>query len=257
MKAFLVLLLPAALCAQSDSSLQQGRALFRSNCAFCHGSTARGGRGPNLVSAPLTHGDTNESIMHVIRTGVPGTTMPAFSEFTDEELAQIIGYLHSLSKNETRQQHIPGDPHQGRAIYERNGCPGCHRIDNVGNIFGPDLTRVGSARSLEYLRESIVQPSADIPEEFEGVTAVLKDGTRVRGIRINEDTFSLQLRDPAQKIRMFQKDELRDVIYEKQSLMPPYSQLTAPDLDSLVAYLASLKGPVEKFTDAKKAAGIK
>ena len=50
-----------------------------------------------------------------------------------------------------------------------------------------------------------MQPSADVPEEFEGVTAVLKDGTRVRGIRINEDTFSLQLRDAAQKIRMFQK----------------------------------------------------
>lgn len=244
-KAFLFLLLPAALCAQTSSSLQQGQALFRSNCAFCHGGNARGGRGPNLVSAPLAHGDTNESLMHVIRTGVPGTTMPAFSEFTDEELAQIVAYLHSLSKNETRQQHIPGDPRQGRELYESNGCAGCHRINGVGSIFGPDLTRIGAARSIEYLRESIVQPSADIPEEFEGVTVALRDGAHVRGIRINEDGFSLQLRDASQKIRMFQKDELSGVVYEKQSLMPAYNQLAPADLDSLVAYLASLKGAVE------------
>jgi putative heme-binding domain-containing protein len=256
-RTFLVLLLPAALFAQSDSALQQGRALFRSNCAFCHGMTARGGRGPNLVSAPLTHGDTDESMKSVIRTGVPGTTMPAFSEFTDEELAQIVGFIRGLSKNETRAQHIPGDPRQGQEIYERNGCSGCHRIQGAGSIFGPDLSRIGSARSVEYLRESIVQPSADVPEEYEGVTVVLKDGTRVRGIRINEDTFSIQLRDPAQRIRMFQKDDLREVIHEPDSLMPAYKQIAAGDLDSLVAYLASLRGPAEPSAEIKKAGGIK
>ena len=257
MRKFLVLLLPAALFAQSDSALQQGRALFRSNCAFCHGMTARGGRGPNLVSAPLTHGDTDESMKRVIRTGVPGTTMPAFSEFTGEELAQIVAYIRSLSKNETRAQHIPGDPHQGHEVYERNGCSGCHRIQGAGSIFGPDLSRIGSARSIEYLRESIVQPSADVPEEFEGVTGVLQDGTRVRGIRINEDTFSIQLRDSAQQIRMFQKADLLEVIHERESMMPAYKQLAPADLDSLVAYLASLRGLAEPSADIKKAGGIK
>jgi putative heme-binding domain-containing protein len=127
----------------------------------------------------------------------------------------------------------------------------------VGSIFGPDLSRIGSARSVEYLRESIVQPSADVPEEYEGVTVALKDGTRVRGIRINEDTFSIQLRDPAQRIRMFQKDDLREVIHERDSLMPAYKQIAAGDLDSLVAYLASLRGSAEPSADIKKAGGIK
>jgi len=127
----------------------------------------------------------------------------------------------------------------------------------VGSIFGPDLSIIGSARSIEYLRESIVKPSADVPEEFEGVTVVLDDGSRVRGIRINEDTFSIQLRDPAQQIRMFQKDDLREVIHEKQSLMPAYQQLAPSDLDSLVAYLASLRGLAEPSADIKKAGGIK
>jgi putative heme-binding domain-containing protein len=102
-----------------------------------------------------------------------------------------------------------------------------------------------------------VKPSADVPEEFEGVTVVLHDGSRVRGIRINEDTFSIQLRDSAQQIRMFQKDDLREVIHEKQSLMPAYRQLAPADLDSLVAYLASLRGSAEPSADIKKAGGIK
>jgi len=219
--------------------------------------TATGGRGPNLVSGQLSHGDSDDAIKRVVRIGVPGTTMPAFSDFTSEELGQIIDYLHSLSKNATRQDQIPGDPHKGQLVYETNGCAGCHRIAGQGSIFGPELTRIGAARSIEYLRESITKPSADIPEAFEGVTVVEKDGKRIRGIRINEDTFSIQIRDAGQKIRMYQKDDLREVIDEKQSLMPPYNQLSAVDLDNLVAYLASLRGAVDSTATVKKAKGIK
>ncbi len=256
MKRLLFVLIPAALYAQSPSSLEQGRALFRSNCAFCHGMTATGGRGPNLVSAPLSHGDTDVAIKRVMRQGVPGTTMPAF-EFPDDEATQIVDYLHSLSKNATRQEQVPGDPVQGKQVYARSGCVGCHRVEGEGSIFGPELTRIGSARSIEYLKESIVSPSADIPEAYQGVTAVTKDGKRIRGIRINEDTFSLQLRDASQKMQMFQKSDLREVIYEQKSLMPAYAKLSAADLQNLVAYLATLRAPVDTSAAVKKAGGIK
>ena len=130
-------------------------------------------------------------------------------------------------------------------------------MNGQGSIFGPELTRIGASRSIEYLRESIVKPSADIPETFQGVTAVQKDGKRVRGIRLNEDTFSLQVRDPSQKVRMFDKGELREVVNETESLMPPYSKMAAVDLDNLVAYLASLRAPVDSSATVKKAGGIK
>lgn len=253
-KRLLLVLIPAALCAQS--TLEQGRALFRSNCAFCHDMTATGGRGPNLVSAPLSHGDTDQAIQRVIRLGVPGTTMPAFDLGADE-VSQITEYLRGLTKNATRQDQIPGDAQAGKQIYAKSGCIGCHRVDGQGSIFGPELTRIGASRSIEYLRESIVKPSADVPEMFQGVSAVMKDGKRVRGIRINEDTFSLQVRDQSQKIRMFDKSDLRDVVYETQSLMPAYVKLAAADLDNLVAYLAGLRGPVDSSATVKKAGGIK
>ena len=130
-------------------------------------------------------------------------------------------------------------------------------MEGQGSIFGPELTRIGASRSIEYLRESIVKPSADIAEAFQGVSAVLKDGSGVRGVRMNEDTFSLQMRERSQKIRMFDKADLREVVYETQSLMPAYTKLAAADLDNLVAYLASLRAPVDASATVKKAGGIK
>jgi hypothetical protein len=47
------------------------------------------------------------------------------------------------------------------------------------------LTRAGAGRPLKYLRESLTNPSADIPREYEGVVVTTADGTRVSGVRVN------------------------------------------------------------------------
>ena len=253
----LVFLIPLTSYAQADIGLEQGKAVFRSNCAFCHGLTGGGGRGPNLVTSLLTHQDSDDPIKGVVKNGVPGTTMPSFSNMPDDEMSNLVAYLRTLARGSTPQGQVPGDPAKGRRIYESSGCAGCHRIGDEGSIFGPDLSRVGAGRSIEYLRESIVNPSADIPEEFEGVTAVLRDGRRITGVRLNEDTFTLQLRDLAQKIDMYKKEELRDVVYEKKSLMPAYNSLSSDDLQNLVAYLSKQRGPKESTAIVEKAKGVR
>jgi putative heme-binding domain-containing protein len=116
---------------------------------------------------------------------------------------------------------------------------------------------VGAARSVEYLRESIVEPSADIPDEYQGVAVVTKDGQSITGIRINEDTFSVQLRDMNQKFRMFRKDQLNSVKEMDRSLMPPYTKLSASDLQNLIAYLNTLRGAALKTDLVDKAPGIR
>ena len=249
----LVFLTSLAAFGQTD----QGKALFRSNCAFCHGGDARGGRGPNLVSAPLTHGESEEALKTVIREGVPGTSMPAFSEFTAEEVAEIVAYVKSLSAGVNRQVRVSGDAVKGRQVYLENGCTGCHRIAGEGSVFGPDLSRIGAARSIEYIRTSIVNPSADIPQEYQGVTVVTSDGRSVTGVRVNEDTFSVQLRDASQQFRMFQKAGVREVKDAEKSLMPAYTRLSDSDLQNLVAYLNTLRGNTEKTDRVNKAPGIK
>ena len=255
-RPILLFLLPLAVYAQNDAGVSRGRAIFRGNCAFCHGLTGLGGRGPNLVSAPLHHGDTGSDLKASIKNGIPGTPMPAFSGLGDDELNNIVEFLRSLSRGAERRPSVTGDAKAGRDVYEKNGCAACHRIGLTGSVFGPDLSRIGAARSVEYLRESVVKPSADIPPEYESVSVVDKDGKRTSGVRINEDTFTVQLRTMAQKFAVFSKQELRSVTYEKKSLMPAYDKLSQSDLDNLLAYLNTLAGATSSDR-VKEAEGVR
>jgi putative heme-binding domain-containing protein len=241
---------PLGLIA-SSGDLEQGKAIFRSNCAFCHGLTGRGGRGPNLVS------QFNNNMKEIVRNGIPGTTMPAFRDFEEADLERLELFIRHLAGGDVKPEVVNGDPESGRRIYVRNGCASCHRIGGEGSIYGPDLTRIGSARPVDYLRESILKPSLDIPTEYEGVTVVTQDGKRTTGVRVNEDTFTVQLRDLTQNFRLFQKDETQQVIHEKNSLMPAYDKLTAQELDDLLAYLKGLRGEIAGGGDVKKPEGIR
>jgi len=118
------------------------------------------------------------------------------------------------------------------------------------------LTRSGAGRSIEYLRESLIDPSADIADGYGGVTVVANDGRRVTGVRVNEDTFSVQIRKADQGFALFDKSATKEVIHETKSMMPSYKQLSGTDLQNLLAYLESLRGQQAAGADAGKAQGI-
>jgi hypothetical protein len=110
---------------------------------------------------------------------------------------------------------------------------------------------------VAYLTESIREPDKDlslamsdpnnhygIPAEYDTVTAVMQNGERVIGVAKNEDAFTLQLLGQDEKLHLFLKKDLREVIHERRSLMPAYteSRLSNPELQNLLAYLTSLRG---------------
>jgi cytochrome c oxidase cbb3-type subunit III len=66
----------------------------------------------------------------------------------------------------------------------------------------------------------------------------------VRGLRINEDTFTLQLRDADNRLYSFRKQDLKELKRDSSgSLMPSYKTVFSPtEIDDLIAYLASLRG---------------
>jgi cytochrome c oxidase cbb3-type subunit 3 len=258
MKPLLILLtFLSPLIAQNEQDIASGKSIFRSNCAFCHGITAKGGRGPSLISPKVIHNTTDPELQSIIRNGIPGTNMPGFNSFEKDDLTKLIQYLRTLAGSGINETPVAGNRTHGQQIYAANGCAGCHRIGEIGSSYGPELTRIGAARSAEYIRQSITDPSADIPPEYEAVTAVTRDGKRIRGVRINEDTFTLQLRQPNEKFAMFDKSELQEVVHETKSLMPAYNKLPAKDLQDLLAYLDSQRGGVLSGADAQKVRGIK
>ena len=86
--------------------------------------------------------------------------------------------------------------------------------------------------------------SAAVPEDFLQVRVTTRDGRRLTGVRLNEDAFSIQLRDLSDQVHSFWKNEIAELSKDHgQSPMPGYGTLlTAAEIDDLVAYLASLQG---------------
>ena len=76
------------------------------------------------------------------------------------------------------------------------------------------------------------------------ITATTRDGKTVRGMRVNEDIFTIQLRDASGRVFSFRKSALANLKKEfHSSLMPSYeSKLSASEFDDLIAYLAGLRG---------------
>ena len=223
----------------NPQSIRSGMALYRTRCADCHGLDAGGYRGPDL-NALLAGGATDDRLFQTIRKGVPGTEMPSTTE-PDDDLLMIIAYLRKIG---TVAPETPtGSVENGTRLFAAQ-CASCHRVAGRGGRIGPDLTRIGIARSRAALIREIRTPSEWIPPNFETVTVVTKDGQRIRGVKKNEDPFSIQVMDTRERIQGFLKANLQELIYEKNSLMPAFApaRLNDSDLNDVVGYLSTLRG---------------
>jgi putative heme-binding domain-containing protein len=220
-------------------SIRSGMTMYRVRCADCHGLDAKGYRGPDLT-ALLAGEMTDEKLFNTIRKGVPGTDMPP-SQASDDELLLTIAYLRNLTATPT--EPVSGNVENGARVFAAQ-CASCHRIGSRGGRIGPELTRIGTARSRSALIREIRTPSEWLAPGFETVTLITKDGQRIRGTKKNEDVFSIQVMDQRERIQGYLKADLKDVIYEKESLMPVFSgeRLNDRDLTDVVGYLTSLRG---------------
>ncbi len=74
-----------------------GRAMFRTNCAVCHGADGGGLVGPNLCDGVYINIKSPEDIYKVVRDGVVAKGMPAWSvRYNDTQLTLLAAYVASL-----------------------------------------------------------------------------------------------------------------------------------------------------------------
>ena len=253
MKILLGILLGCALCqAQappplnpylSPKDVARGERLFMGNCALCHGPRGDGGLGTKLAVPRLPRAPDDKALFNIIKNGIEGTEMPRAWRMLDREIWQLIAYVRTLGH--TAPPATAGDPGRGEQLYRTKGnCVQCHTMAGHGGRMGTELTEVGARRSPAYLRTSLLDPEAAVPEKFLQVRVVTRDGRRITGIRLNESTFSIQVRDFTDGLHSFWKSELAELHKERgKSPMPSYRDVfTTAELDDLVAYLSSLRG---------------
>jgi putative heme-binding domain-containing protein len=244
--------------AKDPNAAKLGEFEFRANCAFCHGLGARGGgRGPDLTRAQKKHGNSDAELFRTINEGVPGTAMPQNGAtqqgvgMTEEEIWQVISYIRSVQVKTTAQP--TGNAVRGKELFSGSAaCATCHMVQGKGGRLGPDLTATGSARSIDYIVDSVRNPSRrlaqgiseamkEFSQEYETVTVVDAGGQKFQGVVLNEDNFTLQMLDMREGLHLFEKDKLRALEKSRESLMPRYDEKMLPekDLQDIVAYLLS------------------
>jgi putative heme-binding domain-containing protein len=217
--------------------------VFRQRCADCHGTDGRGVRGPDITHV-WSSGRTDPGLFRTIRTGVPNTEMPAFvaPRTSDREIWQILAYLRTIAAP------APADPPRGNA---ENGakvfrahCASCHRVNAAGGRIGPDLSRIGSARSRETLVVRIRRGAEEFAPGFAPVTVTPDSGPPIQGVKKNEDLFSVQIMDARERIQGYEKDQVKSVANGTRSAMPQFGpdRISEGDLDDLVRYLQTLRG---------------
>jgi putative heme-binding domain-containing protein len=245
--------------AGDPKAAKAGEYEFRINCALCHGLGARGGgRGPDLTRAQKKYAHSDAEMFQIISNGIPGTAMPANGTngqgvgMTDEEIWQIITYIRS------REVKVParpvGNAAHGRDLFYGDGnCSLCHMVEGKGGRLGPDLTAVGGSRTREAIIDSVRNPSRrlawglteatkEFPQEYQSVTAVTADGKGIKGVTLNEDSFSVQIMDRDERIHLLDKSKLRSFQKSRESAMPNYDAdlLSDKDLEDIVAFLVSV-----------------
>lgn len=142
-------------------SAQAPRDLYVARCARCHGPSGEGSRRPALKVAALERANDPDSLVALLRHGIPGTEMAAIAQETvaDEPLRGLAVYVLGLR---TKAQDARSDRlGRGAELFRTKGkCLTCHRVNGEGHTSGPDLSDIGRLREPPWLREAVVDPKA-------------------------------------------------------------------------------------------------
>lgn len=133
---------------------------------------------------------------------------------------------------------------QGRAVFESAGCSKCHRMGEGTAGPGPELTKVSERFRGRRLLQQILEPSAEIHQQYQTWVAVLTDGRALSGLKVEEtpDTVTF-LPNPLQPLErvVLPRAEIEELEASKTSTMPQGLLITysREEILDLIAYVQS------------------
>jgi putative heme-binding domain, Pirellula/Verrucomicrobium type len=225
----------------SSADIEAGVRIYGAQCALCHGPNGDMVNGVDLRRSRFRRAVTDEDLAKVMANGAPGG-MPAFS-FSPAETTALIALIRA-GFDPTGTAVKVGNIERGRKVYAGKGsCGTCHRVMGVGPRTAPDLSDIGALRTPAALQRSLLEPDRGMLPINRPVTIETVDGKTIRGRRLNEDTYSVQLIDDSERLISVLKSNIKTMELAKTSPMPSVEKtLTADEVADLVAYLLSLRG---------------
>jgi putative heme-binding domain-containing protein len=225
-----------------QADIEYGASLYASHCITCHGENGDLMPQINLRSGRFPNAPTDRELGTVIREGLPGTAMTP-NEYNESEITALIAFVRTIG-SVNLSDTVLGDAVKGRQLYDGTGeCATCHRIAGRGPRFAPDLSRIGASRTAAALGRALVGGSDATLPINRPVRIVTAEGRVVNGRRLNEDTFTVQIVDSAERLLSLDKRTLREYTVLDTPAMPSYrDRLSESERADVVAYLLSLKG---------------
>lgn len=127
----------------------------------------------------------------------------------------------------------------GAEVFTRAACAKCHRMGNVGEQLGPELTRVTSRLQRKQVLEAVLFPGLHPNEEYPCASVLLKDGRVLSGTVIASGPDAVIVGDYAGTRRLIEKVEIEEVSPQARSGMPGglLDALSQAEILALFAFL--------------------
>ena len=223
-----------------QQATNEGRQIFESVCAGCHGLDGRGGeRGPDISTRQQIVQLSDVDLLQILREGRPVAGMPPFDSLGSLKLKALLAYLRSLQGRGTVVA-LPGDPRAGKSLYfGKARCSECHMVQGAGGFLGRDLTAYGATLSATDIRSNIVRSGESANKANKTAVATLHDSRKFTGVIRNEDNFSIQLQSLDGSFHFLKRSDIAKLDYLPEPIMPADygSTLKPAELDDLVSYL--------------------
>ena len=224
----------------TSEDIEAGSRVYTAECALCHGANGDGVDGVDLKLGQFRRAPSDEDLRRVIITGVPNGLMPAF-DLRQDELDGLVAYIRAGFDASGIAVKV-GDAARGQALFEGTGdCASCHRVNGQGPRAAPDLSDIGAIRTPAALQRALLDPSSGLFPINRPVRAVTRDGRTVRGRRLNEDTYTVQLIDSEERLLSLIKADLVEYEVSLTSTMEP-TTLSSDEVADVIGYLLSLRG---------------
>src|SRR5688572_30521570 len=134
--------------------------LFRSRCFGCH----RAGGAASPIPETRARRDPEWLLSHVRDPEViaPGLREPPSGSGLGPAQAHAILAFMRKSRAGGGDPVVSAEERQAALVFG-NYCAGCHMLDGEGGSSAPDLSRVGTTRDAQWLRDWIAEPTAVDP----------------------------------------------------------------------------------------------
>ena len=116
---------------------------------------------------------------------------------------------------------LSGDAARGRSVFATNAaaaCKTCHKVADLGETVGPDLTKVGAKYNKPGLLEQILEPSKTIDPAFTAFLVETKDGRVFSGLAVEKTAAAVVLKDAQGKTVRLASAEVERMVPQSRSL---------------------------------------